>query len=106
MDGLIAWRGLRSVDVPSREAAAISLANLVTIREREDGRTFIADRILDSLESSSSSDIETMHGLVCSLSNLLDLPTDAVASGTHNTLNRRFWLAVQSRGVSRVDFNP
>ena len=106
VDGLIAWRGLRSVDVPAREAAAYSLANLVSIREQDDGRTFVADRLLDSLESSSSSDIETMHGLICSLSNLLDLPADAVENDMHNTLHRRFWLAVQSRGVSRVDYNP
>jgi hypothetical protein len=106
VDGLIAWRGLRSVDVPAREAAAYSLANLVSIREQEDSRTFVAERLLDSLESSPSSDVETMHGIVCSLSNLLDLPTGAVASEAHVTLHRRFWLAVQSRGVSRIDFNP
>jgi hypothetical protein len=106
VDGLIAWRGLRSVDVPSREAAAYSLARLAAIREGEDGRTFVAGRLLDSLEGSSSSDVETMHGLVCSLSNLLDLPTDAVASEAQNALHRRFWLSVQSRGVSRIDFTP
>jgi 3-methyladenine DNA glycosylase AlkC len=106
IDGLIAWRGLRSVDVPAREAAALSLANLVYIREQEDGRTLVASRLLDSLDNTPSSDIETMHGLVCSLSNLLDLANDAATSEKHNTLHRRFWLAVQSRGVSRVDFNP
>jgi 3-methyladenine DNA glycosylase AlkC len=106
VDGLIAWRGLRSVDVPAREAAALSLANLVSIRDREDGMAIVVERLLASLEDSSSSDIETMHGLVCSLSYLLDLPIDAAASETHNTLHRRFWLAVQSRGVSRVDYNP
>jgi 3-methyladenine DNA glycosylase AlkC len=106
VDGLIAWRGLRSVDVPAREAAALSLANLVSIRDREDGMAIVVERLLASLEDSSSSDIETMHGLVCSLSYLLDLPIDAAASETHNTLHRRFWLAVQSRGVSRFDYNP
>jgi hypothetical protein len=106
VDGLIAWRGLRSVDVPAREAAAYSLAKLVTIREEKDGMTIIAERLLDSLEGSSSSDIETMHGIVCSLSNLLEIPADAVASETHNNLHRRFWIAAQSRGVSQVEFNP
>jgi hypothetical protein len=106
VDGLIAWRGLRSVDVTSREAAAFSLANLVSIRKQEDSLTFVAERLLNSLESSSSSDIETMHGLVCSLSNLLDLSTGNFAREAVSTLHRRFWLAVQSRGVSRVDFNP
>ena len=101
VDGLIAWRGLRSVDVASREAAAYSLANLASIGERGDSQTVVADRLLGSLESSSSSDIETMHGLVCSLSNLLDFPIDS-----QDTLHRRFWLSIQSRGISRVDFNP
>ena len=106
VDGLIAWRGLRSVDVPSREAAAFSLANLVSIGQREDSRTVVAERLLDSIGASSSSDIETMHGLVCSLSTLLDLPSIAISSRTKDTLHRRFWLSVHSRGVSRVDFNP
>jgi hypothetical protein len=111
VDGLIAWRGLRSVDVPAREAAAHSLANLVTIREQEDGLAIASERLLGSLESSPSSDIEAMHGLVCSLSNLLDLSAprvsyDFLVGKPHSTLHRRFWLAVQSRGIPRVDFNP
>jgi hypothetical protein len=111
VDGLIAWRGLRSVDVPAREAAAHSLANLVTIREQEDGLAIVSERLLGSLESSPSSDIEAMHGLVCSLSNLLDLSAprvsyDFLVGKPHSTLHRRFWLAVQSRGIPRVDFNP
>lgn len=101
VDGLTGWRGLSSVDVVSREAAASSLANFVTIAGDMGSQKHIAERLLAELEDT---DIESMHGIICSLSNLLGLPT-----GTNNhelTMHRRYWQSVQASGILQVDFNP
>lgn len=101
VDGLIAWRGLSSVDVISREAAASSLANFVTIAGDIGSQTHIAERLLAGLEDT---DIESMHGIICSLSNLLDLPTST--SNQELTVHRRYWQSAQACGILQVDFNP
>ena len=100
VDGLIGWRGLSSVDVVSREAAASSLANFVTIAGDIGSQTHIAERLLAGLENT---DIESMHGIICSLSNLLDLPT---STSNQETVHRHCWQSIQARGISQVDFNP
>jgi hypothetical protein len=103
MDGLIGWRGLSSVDVTSREAAALSLANFVTIAEDRDGLTHVADRLLAEVENSA---IESMHGIICSLSNLLDLPISTVGDEHAPTAHRRYWRTLKSCGILQVDLNP
>jgi hypothetical protein len=103
MDGLIGWRGLSSVDVTSREAAALSLANFVTIAEDRDGLTHVADRLLAEVENSA---IESMHGIICSLSNLLDLPISTVGDEHAPTAHRHYWRTLQSCGILQVDLNP
>lgn len=102
VDGLIAWRGLQSVDVISREAAASSLAHLVSLDERSDSLSFIADRLLAGVDAT---DIESAHGFVCSLSNLLGLPDEVFAKTEHTAIHRRFWHTVHSCGVLQTDFN-
>jgi hypothetical protein len=103
VDGLIGWRGLSSVDVTSREAAALSLANFVTIAENRDGLTHVAERLLAGVENSA---IESMHGIICSLSNLLDLPTNTTGDAQALTAHRHYWRMLQSSGILQVDFNP
>jgi hypothetical protein len=101
VDGLVGWRGLSSVDVISREAAALSLATFVTIAGEPESQTYIAERLLAGLEDSA---IESMHGTICSLSNLLDLPTNEGAEEV--TVHRRYWQSLQACGILQVDFNP
>jgi hypothetical protein len=103
MDGLIGWRGLSSVDVTSRDSAALSLANFVTIAEDRDGLTHVADRLLAEVENSA---IESMHGIICSLSNLLDLPISTVGDEHAPTAHRHYWRTLQSCGILQVDLNP
>jgi hypothetical protein len=103
VDGLIGWRGLSSVDVNSREAAALSLANFVTIAENGDGLTHITERLLAGVENSA---IESMHGIICSLSNLLDLPINTVGDEQARAAHRHYWRTLQSCGILQVDFNP
>jgi hypothetical protein len=103
VDGLIGWRGLSSVDVNSREAAALSLANFVTIAENGDGLTHITERLLAGVENSA---IESMHGIICSLSNLLDLPINTVSDEQARAAHRHYWRTLQSCGILQVDFNP
>jgi hypothetical protein len=102
VDGLIGWRGLNSVDVISREAAASSLASFVTIAGEPESKTYIEKRLLAGLQDSA---IEAMHGIICSLSNLLDLPTN---DGTDEefTVHRHYWKSLQLCGIPEVDFNP
>jgi hypothetical protein len=103
VDGSIGWRGLSSVDVNSREAAALSLANFVTIAENRDGLTHIAERLLAGVENSA---IESMHGIICSLSNLLDLPINTAGDEQARAAHRHYWRTLQSCGILQVDFNP
>jgi hypothetical protein len=103
VDGLIGWRGLSSVDVTSRGAAALSLANFVTIAENRDGLTHIAERLLAGVENSA---IESMHGIICSLSNLLDLPINTAGDEQARAAHRHYWRTLQSCGILQVDFNP
>jgi hypothetical protein len=103
VNGLIGWRGLSSVDVISREAAALSLANFVTIAENRDGLTHVAERLLAGVETSA---IESMHGIICSLSNLLDLPISTAGDEQAATAHRHYWRTLQSCGILQVDFNP
>jgi hypothetical protein len=103
VDGLIGWRGLSSVDVTSRGAAALSLANFVTIAENGDGLTHITERLLAGVENSA---IESMHGIICSLSNLLDLPINTVGDEQARAAHRHYWRTLQSCGILQVDFNP
>jgi hypothetical protein len=103
VDGLIGWRGLSSVDVTSRGAAALSLANFVTIAKNRDGLTHIAERLLAGVENSA---IESMHGIICSLSNLLDLPINTVSDEQARAAHRHCWRTLQSCGILQVDFNP
>ncbi|GAB7330998.1 hypothetical protein MBLNU13_g02503t1 [Cladosporium sp. NU13] len=102
VDGMTGWRGLSSVDVISREAAASSLANFVTIAGDQGSQTYIDKRLLAGLEHS---DIESIHGIICSLSNLLDLPTDG-GTGKELNVHRRYWQLLQACGILQVDFNP
>lgn len=102
VDGLIGWRGLSSVDVISREAAASSLANFVTIAGDAGSQTYIDGQLLACLEDSA---IESMHGIICSLSYLLDLPTKD-GTGREPTVHRRYWQSLQACGILQVDFNP
>lgn len=101
VDGLTGWRGLSSVDVISREAAASSLANFATIAGEIGSQTYIAERLLAGLEDV---DIESMHGTICSLSGLLGLPTST--SNQELTVHRHYWQSVQACGILQVDFNP
>jgi hypothetical protein len=101
VDGLIGWRGLSSVDVISREAAALSLANFVTIAGEPESKTYIEKRLLAGLEDSA---IESMHGIICSLSNLLDLPTNN-STDKDVTVHRHYWQSLQLCGILQVDFN-
>jgi len=103
VDGLIGWRGLSSVDVISREAAASSLANFVTVAGEPGSQTYIAKRLLGEVEDSA---IESMHGIVCSLSNLLDLTVNDGISEEEVTVHRHYWRSLQACGILRVDFNP
>jgi len=103
VDGLIGWRGLSSVDVISREAAASSLANFVTIVGKPESQTYITKRLLAGLEDSA---IESMHGIICSLSNLLDLSMNDSAGEEELTAHRRYWQSLQACGILQVDFNP
>ncbi|KAM0716870.1 hypothetical protein Q7P37_006722 [Cladosporium fusiforme] len=105
VSGLIMWRGLRSVDVVSREAAADSLANLVSVsvNGNPENLQYISELLLANMEESSSSDIESLHGLLCSFSSLLLLQADLVLTPP---LHRRFWDGVRSIGALQVDFNP
>lgn len=101
--GLVDWRGLRSVDIPSREAAARSLANLVSIQDETDGLAFISERLLAELETPSGTDIESLHGLICALSNLLEGKGETKST---LPLHRRFWHAVQSVDGFKIEFGP
>jgi hypothetical protein len=103
VDGLIGWRGLSSVDVISREAAAWSLAKFVTVSGAPESQTYVAERLLAGVEDSA---IESMHGIICSLSNLLDLPTDDGPGERANTVHRHYWRSLQACAILQVDFNP
>lgn len=103
VDGLIGWRGLGSVDVISREASALSLAKFVAIAGNRNSLTHIAERLLAEVENS---DIEYMHGIVCSLSNLLDLPNDTLGGYDELIVHRHYWRALQACGILNVDLNP
>lgn len=103
VDGLIGWRGLSSVDVLSREAAASSLARFVTIAGEPGSLAYIAERLLAEVEDS---DIESMHGIICSLSNLLDLPAQNAADKVELPAHRHYWRSLQACGILRVEFNP
>ena len=103
VDSLIGWRGLSSVDVISREAAASSLANFVTIAGEPQSQAYIAKRLLAGLEDS---DIEFMHGIICSLSSLLDLPTHERTGKEELAVHRHYWQSLQACGILQIDFNP
>lgn len=106
VSGLIVWRGLRSVDVASREAAADSLANLVSVNGRPENFQYISELLIADLEKSPNSEIEALHGLLCSFSTLLSLPISVVPSMLAESLHRRSWACVRSIGVLQLDFNP
>ena len=103
VDGLVGWRGLSSVDVISREAAALSLANFVNIAKDPGSQAYVADKLLTQVEDSA---IESMHGIVCSLSNLLDLPGNGSTEEKRSVVHRHYWQSLQDCGILRGDFNP
>jgi hypothetical protein len=103
VDGLIGWRGLSSVDVISREAAASSLSKFVTISKTQRSLTYITDRLLAEVEDSA---IESLHGIVCTLSNLLDLPIDDAGDKEEPTMHRHYWRTLQACGILHIDLNP
>lgn len=104
VDGLIGWRGLNSVDAISREAAALSLASFVRISDRDNGLSYVAERLLAGLSDAA---IESLHGVACSLSDILDLPADAAGGEERDrSVHRHYWGALQTCGALEVDFNP
>ncbi|EME40851.1 hypothetical protein DOTSEDRAFT_55945 [Dothistroma septosporum NZE10] len=60
LDGMLGWRGLGSVDVSSREAAAISIAKLIGPAETQ---TTVLQLVGQKLSACSSRDVEALHGL-------------------------------------------
>ena len=69
-NGLLAWRGLGSADVPSREAAAASLAQLATLDS--DAGVVVLAIVLNLLQVTPENELEMLHGLVLSLACLLE----------------------------------
>lgn len=104
--GLVQWRGLRSVDVASREAAAESLRCLVSVNTEPGNQQYISELLLAELEHSPPSDIESLHGLLCSLSSLLLVYNDTSSPAHSSLLHRRYWDGVKSTGAFQVDLNP
>jgi tubulin-specific chaperone D len=70
------WRGIGSADVPSREAAAASIARLTTSMPETTALDPL-QLVVDRLKSNPISDAETGHGFVLSLAYILE---EAIAS--------------------------
>lgn len=107
VDALPGWRGLGSVDVLSRDAAAESLVRLTTVHGEAEPQQYVADMLLSRLASCAKHDMETTHGIVASLALLLDGAVRAsdgslAIQGEH----QRFWDAVVKARIPLTDFNP
>lgn len=109
VEGLNRWRGLGSTDVLSREAAAISLAQLAT-DGRSASRSLVTERLRASLKSSPQTDIEELHGLVLALAATAESaqfgPNDQAAHSRLVEDYRRSWIALREAGTLDLDFNP
>lgn len=70
IDGVLGWRGIRSADIPSRDAAAAALASLSWLFE-DSGEQTVAAAIMQQLSRTSPGDAETLHGLLLALSQVI-----------------------------------
>lgn len=69
-EGLLDWRGVVSIDAPSREFAATAIAKLSQFQSFNILQAMV-DRMTDRLKRLSRRDVEERHGLFISLSKLI-----------------------------------
>lgn len=71
LEGLFGWRGLGSSDVPSRDSAAISIANLAEVQPAN-GDVNVLQRVRNDLHQCPPQEVESLHGLTLVMANILE----------------------------------
>ncbi|RMZ08063.1 hypothetical protein D0862_04089 [Hortaea werneckii] len=102
--GSMDWRGLGSVDVSSREAAAAALAKLNGKVPVSTPGYVVLDRVTKQLDQCSSKDSELLHGLVTAVSYIISPESDAATITPEQIAN--MWLRLSNMRECMGNFSP
>jgi tubulin-specific chaperone D len=114
LNALLGWRGVRAVDEQSRRTAASAISKLVSLGQFSDSFTVLrtAQNQLSRLPRENSKTIaETRHGLLLTISRILD-STDSATLANRNstdsfstaTLLQELWEGVRMDGTTLGNF--
>lgn len=107
---LLEWRGVGSVDVLSREAAAASIGRLCHTETHSFFEATLTS-ILQSLTTSGQTDLEQCHGLLLSLSRIIDEKLSRRRSENHETAPEdlsyltKYWQLFEQPHKIYTEFN-
>merc|ERR1712070_378178 len=98
------WRGLGSVDVSSREAAAAALAKLNAKVPVSTSGHAVLDRVTEQLHQCSSKDSELLHGLVTAVSYIISPESDGTTITSEQIAH--LWLRLSTMQECMGNFSP
>ncbi|RMZ11612.1 hypothetical protein D0860_03304 [Hortaea werneckii] len=102
--GSMDWRGLGSVDVSSREAAAAALAKLNAKVPVSTSGYVVLDQVTKQLDQCSSKDSELLHGLVTAVSYIISPESDGTTITSEQIAN--LWLRLSNMRECMGNFSP
>ncbi|KAI7340402.1 hypothetical protein KC315_g703 [Hortaea werneckii] len=102
--GSMEWRGLGSVDVSSREAAAAALAKLNAKVPVSTSGHAVLDRVTEQLHQCSSKDSELLHGLVTAVSYIISPESDGTTITSEQIAH--LWLRLSNMQECMGNFSP
>ncbi|RMY96738.1 hypothetical protein D0862_08433 [Hortaea werneckii] len=102
--GSMDWRGLGSVDVSSREAAAAALAKLNGKVSASTSRYVVLDRVTEQLDQCSLKDSELLHGLVTAVSFVISPESDGTTFTPEQVAS--LWLRLSNMRECMGNFSP
>ncbi|RMY14724.1 hypothetical protein D0868_01291 [Hortaea werneckii] len=102
--GSMEWRGLGSVDVSSREAAAAALAKLNAKVPVSASGYVVLDRVTEQLDQCSSNDSELLHGLVTAVSYIISPESDGTTITSEQIAN--LWLRLSNMRECMGNISP
>ncbi|GAB7361672.1 hypothetical protein MBLNU230_g1722t1 [Neophaeotheca triangularis] len=112
--GTVAWRGLGSPDVSSREAAAASLGMMSTKRFYEGSKSSVTNNLWSKLAVCGKNDTALLHGILLAFAMVLQHITSpsirpsAKRSWLSQTARKELWKMLDSPAVKSIlhrDFN-
>ncbi|KAI7283739.1 hypothetical protein KC345_g2748 [Hortaea werneckii] len=104
VEGSMDWRGLGSVDVSSREAAAAALAKLNGKVPASTSGYVVLDRVTQHLDQCSSKGSELLHGLVTAVSYIIAPESDGTTITSEQIAN--LWLRLSNMRECLENFSP